>query len=85
MEPTELTVEKLKTAEGVLALNQMLRTIFENLPGDTQTIKDLTGYGTPQGNIAAGVGSTYRRIDGGANTSFYVKESGSGLTGWVAK
>lgn len=46
---------------------------------------DLEGAGTPEGNVAAGVGSTYRRRNGGAGTSFYVKESGTGNTGWTAK
>lgn len=46
---------------------------------------DLSGTGTPEGTIAAPVGSTYRREDGGAGTSLYVKESGAGNTGWVAK
>lgn len=41
--------------------------------------------GTPLNMIAAPVGSIASRIDGGAGTSFYVKESGTGNTGWVAK
>lgn len=47
--------------------------------------KDLVGVNTPEGAIAAVVGSTFRRLNGGAGTSFYVKESGAGNTGWVAK
>jgi len=43
------------------------------------------GTGSPNGVITANVGSHYHRSDGGALTSFYVKESGSGNTGWVAK
>lgn len=43
------------------------------------------GKGSPEGQISAPVGSTYQRIDGGAGTSFYVKESGDGNTGWVGK
>lgn len=46
---------------------------------------DLDGTGSPEGVVTAVVGSTYRRRDGGAGTSFYVKESGTGNTGWVAK
>jgi hypothetical protein len=46
---------------------------------------DLDGNGSPEGVVTAVQGSTYRRRDGGANTSFYVKESGTGNTGWVAK
>lgn len=45
----------------------------------------LTGTGTPEGAVAAPVGSQFMREDGGAGTSLYVKESGTGNTGWVAK
>ena len=44
-----------------------------------------TGTGTPEGNITAPVGSLYTRVDGGASTTLYIKESGSGNTGWIAK
>lgn len=43
------------------------------------------GSGTPEGVVTADVGSTFHRTDGGAGTSFYVKESGTGNTGWVGK
>lgn len=43
------------------------------------------GAGSPESVVTAPVGAVYHRTDGGANTSFYVKESGSGNTGWVAK
>lgn len=46
---------------------------------------DRKGTGSPEGVVTAVVGSTFRRTDGGAGTSFYVKESGTGNTGWVAK
>jgi hypothetical protein len=45
----------------------------------------LTGSGTPEGSIVAVVGSLYLRTNGGANTTLYVKESGTGNTGWIAK
>ena len=51
----------------------------------TLTVLDTAGTGTPEGKVTAPVGSTYRRSDGGAGTSFYVKESGSGATGWIGK
>ena len=44
-----------------------------------------TGSGTPEGAVTAVVGSMYTRTDGGAGTSFYIKESGTSNTGWVAK
>jgi len=43
------------------------------------------GAGTPEGAVTANPGSTYMRTNGGAGTSFYVKESGTGNTGWVGK
>lgn len=45
----------------------------------------FVGTGSPESSVTAGVGSIYHRLDGGAGTSFYVKESGTGNTGWVAK
>lgn len=51
-----------------------------------QTLYQRFGAGTPEANVAAPVGATYNRTDGGAVTSFYVKESGGTTnTGWVAK
>ncbi len=44
-----------------------------------------SGSGSPEGAITAPVGSLYSRTNGGASTSLYVKESGTGNTGWVAK
>jgi hypothetical protein len=43
------------------------------------------GSGSPEGVVTAVIGSTFQRTDGGAGTSFYVKESGAGNTGWVGK
>lgn len=43
------------------------------------------GSGTPEGAVTAEAGSLFLRTDGGASTSLYVKESGSGNTGWIAK
>ena len=44
-----------------------------------------TGTGSPEGVVAASVPALYLREDGGAGSTLYVKESGSGNTGWVAK
>lgn len=45
----------------------------------------LRGTGTPEAAVTAGVGTLFLRTDGGASTTLYVKESGTGNTGWVAK
>lgn len=44
-----------------------------------------SGAGSPEGVLTAPVGSMYTRTDGGPVTTLYVKESGVGNTGWVAK
>ena len=51
----------------------------------TGTVIWTSGTGTPEGAVTAEVGSLYTRTNGGAGTTLYVKESGSGNTGWVAK
>ena len=47
--------------------------------------RKMFGTGTPEAAVTAGIGSTFNRTDGGASTSIYIKESGTGNTGWVAK
>lgn len=44
-----------------------------------------SGTGSPEGVVTATIGSIFTRTDGGAGTTLYVKESGSGNTGWVGK
>jgi len=44
-----------------------------------------TGVGSPEGAISAKIGSLYIRTDGGAGTTLYIKESGTGNIGWIAK
>lgn len=44
---------------------------------------DFRGRGAdPEGELAAGIGSTYRRLDGPPGHQLWLKESGSGPTGW---
>ncbi|MHC5538579.1 hypothetical protein ACYOEI_10160, partial [Singulisphaera rosea] len=45
----------------------------------------FNGTGSPNSAIAAPVGSIYTDSAGGAGTTLYVKESGTGNTGWVSK
>jgi Pectate lyase superfamily protein len=44
---------------------------------------NIRGSGSPEGVVTAAVGSTYQRTDGAAGNSLYIKESGTGNTGWV--
>lgn len=64
-------------------LNNSFCHIFNN---DGVTVKDcwLSGSGSPNGVMIGRVGAIYARTDGGAGSSFYLKESGTGNTGWVA-
>lgn len=55
---------------------------------NTVTINGVSwavGSGTPESAVTAPIGSFYSRTNGGAGTSFYVKETGTGNTGWVGK
>jgi len=81
----ELTVDKIKTPDGINELNRMLSLLFDNMAGDGNTVRVYRGYGSPLNVVSASVGSIYQRLDGGAGTSVYVKESGTDGSGWVAK
>ena len=75
-------------AGGTNTRNRMIggnidRTVFINAAGIL--LRDLSGAGTPEASVVGTIGSTFRRTDGGAATSFYVKESGVSNTGWVGK
>lgn len=48
-------------------------------------INFIFGSGSPEGVVTADIGSLYFRIDGGVSTTLYVKQSGTGNTGWGAK
>jgi hypothetical protein len=42
----------------------------------------FTGQDTPEGVVTANVGSMFLRLNGGSGSTLYVKESGTGNTGW---
>jgi len=75
----------LETPEGLTEMNRQLRELYDNVAGDARTIRVYKGFGTPESAVSAGIGSLFQRLDGGANTTLYVKETGTGDTGWVAK
>lgn len=54
-----------------------------SISGTAATIR--AGAGSPESVVTANIGSMYTRTDGGAGTTLYIKESGTGNTGWVAK
>jgi hypothetical protein len=47
-------------------------------------VKIIHGTGSPESVYTAAVGSLFLRTDGGSGTTLYVKESGTGNTGWAA-
>jgi hypothetical protein len=57
----------------------------KNLRPGTGVVIWTSGAGSPESVVTASVGSMYTRTDGGAGTTLYVKETGIGNTGWVAK
>lgn len=59
-------------------------TIGGKLYWTGSTIFDWSGSGSPEGVVTAGIGSVYRRTNGSTGTTFYIKESGTGNTGWSA-
>lgn len=65
--------------------NKRWRVVYSGQFNLTGGVYWRSGAGTPEGAITAPIGSLYSRTDGGASTTLYVKESGSGATGWVAK
>lgn len=79
----ELTPKGLQTPEGASQLNRMLSQLYDLMPGDAEGLRIYRDYGSPEGSIAANIGSLYLRQDGGSGTSMYIKESGTGNTGWV--
>jgi hypothetical protein len=42
-----------------------------------------SGTGSPEGVVTANNGSVYYRTDGSQGTAMYIKETGSGTTGWI--
>ena len=74
-------------SNDVVSINNIVFNTGAKLNIIDQATNLLTQYGTgtPEGSIIAAIGSVYYRTNGGAGTTLYVKESGTGNTGWVGK
>jgi len=70
---------------AILPFTDLYATGDVRLGTDASHIYITKGHGTPENNVSAPPGSIYLNLDGGTNTSFYVKTSGTGNTGWTAK
>lgn len=73
------------TAACIMRGNILHATPANNYDRSASGTTHRSGSGSPEGVYTASPGSTYQRSDGGAGTSFYVKETGTGNTGWIAK
>jgi hypothetical protein len=73
-------------ADASAATNLDSGGIKLNNVGATLSATISVGSGSPQGVVTANPGSLFLNLTGGANTTLYVKESGTATnTGWVAK
>lgn len=81
------TMDYYGTAEAFpwLSVNNYTRSVLFGNGAATPTVGLYYGAGTPEAAVTAGIGSLFMRSDGGAGTSLYVKQTGTGNTGWVGK
>jgi hypothetical protein len=73
------------TTYAGLDTNRFARVYSSGFYPGAGTVIWTSGSGTPEGVVTAPVGSLYTRTNGGAGTTLYVKETGTGNTGWVGK
>jgi hypothetical protein len=53
--------------------------------GAISGFSDIRNSGSPEGVVSADQGAIFRRTDGAAATTFYIKTGGYSNTGWIAK
>ncbi len=84
---TSLTIQGVALTAGANASTLVTQSVDGLMRATDKTKLDTwtSGTGTPESVVTAPVGSLFTRTDGGANTTLYVKESGTGNTGWAAK
>jgi hypothetical protein len=80
---------------GAIVSENILSTLLTKIDRDPATVPfiaitgnlgDCTifeGAGSPEGIVAATVGSLFLRLDAGVNTALYLKQSGAAEIGWV--
>ncbi|SHK92436.1 hypothetical protein SAMN05444266_101605 [Chitinophaga jiangningensis] len=77
----------LYVAQGATILGQFTVGSIQSgsiVVGEGQ-VRWSSGAGSPEGVVPGNIGALYTRTDGGPGSTLYVKESGTGATGWVAK
>jgi len=75
------------TVAGFISDGRMQMTTgkYIEMGSTTGAPRIYSGTGTPEGVQAAPPGSLWLNWSGGAGTSLYVKQTGTGNTGWVGK
>ena len=63
----------------------ILQRVYNSFAGGDRDVPLTSGLGDPEGVVSAVVGNLYSRTDGLPNQTLYIKESGTGTTGWVAQ
>ena len=53
-------------------------------PGEAVGCTSGVGRGSPEGVVSAAPGSDWRNLDGGVGSTYWIKRSGNGATGWTA-
>lgn len=82
-----------KTAQATLQEKGLVAAPGTVLPASLRVVPcgyhgmdtTLSGAGSPQGVVAASPGALYRNTNGGAGQTLWVKETGTGTSGWAAK
>jgi len=73
----------------VETIENQLSNIDENIQELQDVIISLpsiiAGFGSPEGVVTAEIGSLFLNGSGGVGTTLYIKEAGTGNTGWGAK
>jgi hypothetical protein len=80
-QPLTAVVKETRLISDVWA--QWLTGLVAQVNGTAAAVRQ--GVGTPEGHVTAPIGTLFLRADGGAGTTLYVKETGTGKTGWVGK
>ncbi len=82
---SSFVIRDVLAGTSIITLDSSARTTLSGVLRVQGTAAIISGgTGSPEGVVTAVIGSRWGRTDGGAGTSQYKKESGTGNTGWVA-
>lgn len=74
-----------RATERLVSFARQVESAIGTPANGPNSIAWTSGTGSPEGVVTAAPGSLYTNSSGGVSTTLYVKESGTGNTGWVAK